>query len=206
MCIRQLTWHDVNHTSQCSSVQVLKTRLVLRKTGQYKGISDCAKQILKSEGVSAFYKGYVPNMLGIIPYAGLDLAIYEVSRGTQTTESQRLLSLVRKSSLYLLLIDAEEHLARALWDGECGSGCVSAASLRYGLQHVWPTRKLPASSHTNTHAGARWVPCFIRGVHFTFTHLADTFIQSDIQAIHFLSVCVYPGNRTHNLCAANAML
>ncbi len=44
---------------------------------------------------------------------------------------------------------------------------------------------------------------------FTFMHLADTFIQSDlqcIQAIHFLSVCVFPGNRTHNLCTANAML
>ncbi len=44
---------------------------------------------------------------------------------------------------------------------------------------------------------------------FTFTHLADAFIQSDlqcIQAIHLLSVHVFPGNRTHNLCAANAML
>ncbi len=67
--------------------------------------------------------------------------------------------------------------------------------------------------------------CFIKMVHmtcmnfskyfkaifffFTFTHLADAFIQSDlqcIQVIHVLSVCVFPGNRTHNLCAANAML
>ncbi len=40
-------------------------------------------------------------------------------------------------------------------------------------------------------------------------HLEDAFIQSDlqcIQAIHFLSVHVFPGNWTHNLCAANAML
>ncbi len=44
---------------------------------------------------------------------------------------------------------------------------------------------------------------------FTFIHLADTFIQSNlqcIQVIHLLSVCVFPGNWTHNLCAANAML
>ncbi len=44
---------------------------------------------------------------------------------------------------------------------------------------------------------------------FTFMHLADAFIQSDlqyIQVIHVLSACVFPGNRTHNLCAANAML
>uniref|UniRef100_A0A8C6WSL0 EF-hand domain-containing protein n=1 Tax=Neogobius melanostomus TaxID=47308 RepID=A0A8C6WSL0_9GOBI len=58
-------------------MEVLKTRLALRKTGQYSGISDCAKQILRREGLTAFYKGYVPNILGIIPYAGIDLAIYE---------------------------------------------------------------------------------------------------------------------------------
>ncbi len=41
---------------------------------------------------------------------------------------------------------------------------------------------------------------------FTFMHLADAFIQT-IQVIHFfLSVCVFPGNWTHNLCPAKAML
>lgn len=58
-------------------MEVLKTRLTLRKTGQYSGIADCAKQILQREGVAAFYKGYIPNLLGIIPYAGIDLAVYE---------------------------------------------------------------------------------------------------------------------------------
>uniref|UniRef100_A0A087Y5V8 EF-hand domain-containing protein n=1 Tax=Poecilia formosa TaxID=48698 RepID=A0A087Y5V8_POEFO len=58
-------------------MEVLKTRLALRTTGQYAGISDCAKQIFRKEGLGAFYKGYVPNMLGIIPYAGIDLAVYE---------------------------------------------------------------------------------------------------------------------------------
>lgn len=50
----------------------------MRKSGQYAGISDCAKHILKKEGMAAFYKGYVPNMMGIVPYAGIDLAVYEV--------------------------------------------------------------------------------------------------------------------------------
>ncbi len=40
------------------------------------------------------------------------------------------------------------------------------------------------------------------GATFTFTHLADAFIQSDLQ-LHsgytFSLVCVFPGNRTHNL-------
>lgn len=62
----------------CFSPQVLKTRLTLRKTGQYSGIADCAKQIIQREGLTAFYKGYLPNMLSIVPYAGIDLAVYEV--------------------------------------------------------------------------------------------------------------------------------
>ncbi|XP_054572881.1 mitochondrial carrier protein SCaMC-3L isoform X2 [Eptesicus fuscus] len=60
--------------------QVLKTRLTLRRTGQYKGLLDCARQILEQEGTRALYRGYLPNMLGIIPYACTDLAVYEILR------------------------------------------------------------------------------------------------------------------------------
>ena len=66
------------HCSLLLFVQVLKTRLTLRKTGQYSGVANCAKHILRTEGVRAFYRGYLPNTLGIIPYAGIDLAVYEV--------------------------------------------------------------------------------------------------------------------------------
>ncbi|XP_019313236.1 calcium-binding mitochondrial carrier protein SCaMC-1 [Panthera pardus] len=59
-------------------MEVIKTRLAVGKTGQYYGIFDCAKKILKHEGVGAFYKGYIPNLLGIVPYAGIDLAVYEL--------------------------------------------------------------------------------------------------------------------------------
>ncbi|XP_064848065.1 mitochondrial adenyl nucleotide antiporter SLC25A24-like [Oncorhynchus masou masou] len=58
-------------------MEVMKTRLTLGKTGQYNGMFDCAKKILRKEGIKAFYKGYTPNMIGIIPYAGIDLAVYE---------------------------------------------------------------------------------------------------------------------------------
>lgn len=58
-------------------LEVLKTRLALRKTGQYKGILDAAVKIYGTEGIRSFYRGYIPNLLGIIPYAGIDLAVYE---------------------------------------------------------------------------------------------------------------------------------
>lgn len=38
---------------------------------------DAALKIYANEGIRSFYRGYVPNMLGIIPYAGIDLAVYE---------------------------------------------------------------------------------------------------------------------------------
>ncbi|XP_078524567.1 mitochondrial adenyl nucleotide antiporter SLC25A24 [Lissotriton helveticus] len=67
-------------------MEVLKTRLAVGKTGQYTGMFDCGKKILKKEGVKAFYKGYVPNILGIIPYAGIDLAIYETLKNAWLTK------------------------------------------------------------------------------------------------------------------------
>lgn len=60
-------------------LEVLKTRMCLRQTGQYKGLRDAWKQILRNEGIKAFYRGYWANLCGIIPYAGIDLAVYEVS-------------------------------------------------------------------------------------------------------------------------------
>ncbi|XP_007489082.1 mitochondrial carrier protein SCaMC-3L isoform X4 [Monodelphis domestica] len=61
-------------------MEVLKTRLMLRRTGQYKGLLDCAFQILEREGTRAFYRGYLPNMMGIVPYACTDLTVYESLR------------------------------------------------------------------------------------------------------------------------------
>ncbi|MBZ3871015.1 Calcium-binding mitochondrial carrier protein SCaMC-1 [Sciurus carolinensis] len=57
--------------------QVIKTRLTVANTGEYSGIMDCCKKLLKQEGFRTFFKGHVPNLLGIVPYAGLDLAVYE---------------------------------------------------------------------------------------------------------------------------------
>ncbi|KAI3380571.1 hypothetical protein SNEBB_005909 [Seison nebaliae] len=58
-------------------LEVVKTRLALSRTGDFKGMFDCAKQIYLKENFLAFYKGYIPNIMGILPYAGTDLAVYE---------------------------------------------------------------------------------------------------------------------------------
>jgi solute carrier family 25 phosphate transporter 23/24/25/41 len=40
-------------------MEVLKTRLALRKTGEFNGISDCVRKIYHKEGIKAFYRGYL---------------------------------------------------------------------------------------------------------------------------------------------------
>ena len=60
-------------------LDVLKTRLCLRSTGQYKGAADAALKIFRTEGYRAFYKGYLPNVVGSILYAGIELPVFEVS-------------------------------------------------------------------------------------------------------------------------------
>lgn len=59
-------------------MEVIKTRLTLRRTGEFDGIFHAARKIYRNEGLRAFYRGYAPNLIGILPYAGIDLAVYEV--------------------------------------------------------------------------------------------------------------------------------
>lgn len=62
-------------------MEVLKTRLALRKTGEIGnglgGLFEFVKKMKVNEGILCFYKGFLPNLIGIFPYAGIDLTVYE---------------------------------------------------------------------------------------------------------------------------------
>ncbi|VEL10258.1 unnamed protein product [Protopolystoma xenopodis] len=64
--------------------------MCLRKTGQYSSIWDCAGQLYRTHGWRVFYRGYVPNLLGILPYAGVDMALYETFKHLATNWNQPL--------------------------------------------------------------------------------------------------------------------
>uniref|UniRef100_A0A9L0S770 Uncharacterized protein n=1 Tax=Equus caballus TaxID=9796 RepID=A0A9L0S770_HORSE len=80
--------------------QVLKTRLAVGKTGQYSGVIDCGKKLLKQEGVRTFYKGYIPNLPGIISCAGIHLAVFELialeEKGTTASIIQHIQDIYNK--------------------------------------------------------------------------------------------------------------
>jgi hypothetical protein len=43
----------------------------------YGGMTDTAKQILKREGPSAFFKGLLPNAIRVAPGAAITFVVYE---------------------------------------------------------------------------------------------------------------------------------
>lgn len=61
-------------------LDVTKTRLAVSVTGTYSGIIDCITNTVTREGFSALYRGIVPALVGIIPAAGIDLAVYNTLR------------------------------------------------------------------------------------------------------------------------------
>jgi solute carrier family 25 phosphate transporter 23/24/25/41 len=43
----------------------------------YRGMFHAFRTIIKEEGAIALYKGWVPSVIGVIPYVGLNFAVYE---------------------------------------------------------------------------------------------------------------------------------
>ncbi|GLI64006.1 hypothetical protein VaNZ11_007160 [Volvox africanus] len=59
-------------------LDTIRTRLAVSPPGTYAGILHAAYRIRRDEGVFAFYRGIVPSMIGILPFAGVDIALFEV--------------------------------------------------------------------------------------------------------------------------------
>jgi solute carrier family 25 phosphate transporter 23/24/25/41 len=59
-------------------LEMVKTRLAVCPSNQYKGIFDTMSKVYRQEGWKAFYRGMLPSMLGILPYAGVDITAFEL--------------------------------------------------------------------------------------------------------------------------------
>eukprot|EP01117_Protostelium_nocturnum_P009815 TRINITY_DN3503_c0_g1_i2.p1 TRINITY_DN3503_c0_g1~~TRINITY_DN3503_c0_g1_i2.p1 ORF type:complete len:391 (-),score=86.55 TRINITY_DN3503_c0_g1_i2:470-1642(-) len=70
-------------TSQISiyPMEVVRARLAVAGPGVYSGIGDVITQTIKKEGPMTFYKGLLPSLAGIFPYAAIDFAIYDHLKG-----------------------------------------------------------------------------------------------------------------------------
>ena len=46
-------------------------------TAQYRGIAHAARTIVAEEGLVALWRGWLPSVIGVIPYVGLNFCVYE---------------------------------------------------------------------------------------------------------------------------------
>ena len=81
-------------------LDMIRGRLTVQKGGgeNYRGIYHAATVIAQREGIGAFYKGWLPSVIGVIPYVGLNFAIYETLKD-QTVKFQGLNSAAELSVL-----------------------------------------------------------------------------------------------------------
>ncbi|KAF5808523.1 putative calcium binding protein [Helianthus annuus] len=114
-------------------MDLVKTRLqtYVCDGGKVPSLGKLSKDIWVHEGPRAFYKGIVPSLLGIIPYAGIDLAVYE--------------TLKEMSKTYIFVDSDPGPLA------QLGCGTVSGA---LGATCVYPLQVVRTRMQAHRHGGA----------------------------------------------------
>ena len=67
--------------------------------------------VCRYEGVSAFYRGFVVNLFGIIPYAGINLALYETLKDAYLLHKTHMKKM-QNSQNFINLCNNEQDLAK----------------------------------------------------------------------------------------------
>eukprot|EP00497_Spongosphaera_streptacantha_P003625 TRINITY_DN434_c0_g1_i1.p1 TRINITY_DN434_c0_g1~~TRINITY_DN434_c0_g1_i1.p1 ORF type:complete len:275 (-),score=2.33 TRINITY_DN434_c0_g1_i1:108-893(-) len=57
-------------------LEIVKTRLAVDSRSMYRGIAHCFNEVRRVEGWRGMFRGWGTSVMGIIPYAGVDLAMY----------------------------------------------------------------------------------------------------------------------------------
>nr|GEW86167.1 hypothetical protein [Tanacetum cinerariifolium] len=48
-----------------------------KSSSRYRGIAHALRTVLREEGPRALYKGWLPSVIVVVPYVGLNFAVYE---------------------------------------------------------------------------------------------------------------------------------
>lgn len=57
-------------------LDMTRARLAVSPKHKYKSLTDVFVKVVRTEGVATLYRGYVPTMMGVVPYAGTYLLFY----------------------------------------------------------------------------------------------------------------------------------
>lgn len=62
-------------------LEVVKTRVVVSRTNEYRGgVREIVRLAYKKGGIREFYRGFAPNMVGIVVYRGLEMGLYSTAQ------------------------------------------------------------------------------------------------------------------------------
>jgi len=78
-------------TGQALTYPLDRARAVMAvtKVGEFRNIFHVFSTIYHREGVLAFYRGFLPTMIGIIPYAGTSFSTYEMLKKYRADKAQK---------------------------------------------------------------------------------------------------------------------
>lgn len=95
-------------------LEVIKTRVVVSKSSEYQGGSlEVIKKAYKAGGIGEFYRGFTPNMVGIVVYRGLEMGIYS--------------SIQQSVMLYRIQVQHKRRHEASLNTGEVGIAAMVAS-------------------------------------------------------------------------------
>ena len=63
----------------------MKTRFALSAKGTYKSIMHCISVTVQADGVAGLYRGLSTSIIGVVPYAGLDLMVNSIIKETASS-------------------------------------------------------------------------------------------------------------------------
>ncbi|XP_031556736.1 mitochondrial coenzyme A transporter SLC25A42-like [Actinia tenebrosa] len=61
-------------------LDMVRARLAISQKQKYTGLINAFVRIYEQEGIRTFYRGYVPTLIGIVPYAGISFFTYETCK------------------------------------------------------------------------------------------------------------------------------
>lgn len=70
-------------------LDILKVRLQTAAPGTYKGLGDCASQIVKREGLLGFYKGTLTPLLGVGACVSIQFGVVEAVKRRFNAENAK---------------------------------------------------------------------------------------------------------------------
>lgn len=154
-------------------LEVIKTRVVVSKSSEFKGgVREVVQHAYRTGGIREFYRGFLPNMVGIVVYRGLEMGIY--------SSIQQAVMLYRMQRQHMTRHDA------ALTTGEVGMTGMVASIVSQTVSYpfnVVRTRLQTQGSNGREKAYTGMVDCMVKmvrskGVTALFSGLMANYLKA----------------------------